>query len=291
MRKILITGGAGFIGSNLCEKLSKDQTNEIVVLDNYSTGLQQNHIDGVQYVRGETKDIDNLIDLSPDVIYHLGEYSRVEQSFGDIELVAQSNMAGTFQVLLFCLKHNSKLIYAGSSTKFGDNGEGRHQSPYGWSKASNVDLVKNFGNWYGMEYAIAYFYNVYGKREIAEGKYATLIALFSEKYKKRLPLTVVAPGTQVRNFTHVDDIVSGIICVGMDGHGDGYGIGSDESFTILEIARMFGGEIEMLPERPGNRMFADLHVKKIKELNWRAKHSIVDFIDEIKLLNEKKPSK
>jgi UDP-glucose 4-epimerase len=191
-------------------------------------------------------------------------------------------MIGTFQVLLFCRKHGSKLIYAGSSTKFGDNGQGRNQSPYGWSKASNVDLVKNFGKWYGMKYAITYFYNVYGKREISTGKFATLIALFAEKYKKGLPLTVVSPGTQVRNFTHVDDIVSGIIRVGLDGRGDGYGIGSDESFSILEIANMFGGEIEMLPERPGNRMFADLHVEKVKELNWKAKHSIVDFIQEIK---------
>ena len=282
MVKILITGGAGFVGSHLCEALSRDQSNEITVLDNYSTGLEENHIGGVNYIKGDTKDIDNLVKVSPDIVYHLGEYSRVEQSFEDIELVSQSNMIGTFQVLLFCRKHDSKLIYAGSSTKFGDNGQGRNQSPYGWSKASNVDLVKNFGKWYGMKYAITYFYNVYGKREISNGKYATLIALFAEKYKKGLPLTVVSPGTQVRNFTHVDDIVSGIIRVGMDGCGDGYGIGSDESFSILEIAKMFGGEIEMLPERPGNRMFADLHVEKVKELNWKAKHSIVDFIEEIK---------
>ena len=282
MVKILVTGGAGFVGSHLCEALSRDQSNEITVLDNYSTGLEENHIHGVNYIKGDTKDIDSLVNVSPDIIYHLGEYSRVEQSFEDIELVSQSNMIGTFHVLLFCRKHGSKLIYAGSSTKFGDNGQGRNQSPYGWSKASNVDLVQNFGKWYGMKYAITYFYNVYGKREISNGKYATLIALFAEKYKKGLPLTVVSPGTQVRNFTHVDDIVSGIIRVGMDGCGDGYGIGSDESFSILEIAKMFGGKIEMLPERPGNRMFADLHVEKVKELNWKAKHSIVDYIDQIK---------
>ena len=282
MVKILVTGGAGFVGSHLCEALSRDRSNEITVLDNYSTGLEENHIHGVNYIKGDTKDIDSLVNVSPDIIYHLGEYSRVEQSFEDIELVSQSNMIGTFQVLLFCRKHGSKLIYAGSSTKFGDNGQGRNQSPYGWSKASNVDLVQNFGKWYGMKYAITYFYNVYGKREISTGKYATLIALFAEKYKKGLPLTVVSPGTQVRNFTHVDDIVSGIIRVGMDGCGDGYGIGSDESFSILEIAKMFGGKIEMLPERPGNRMFADLHVDKVKELNWKAKHSIVDYIEHIK---------
>lgn len=282
MFKILITGGAGFVGSHLCEALSRDQSNEITVLDNYSTGLKENHVDGINYIKGDTKDIDSLVKVSPEIVYHLGEYSRVEQSFEDIELVSQSNMIGTFQVLLFCRKHGSKIIYAGSSTKFGDNGRGRNQSPYGWSKAANVDLVQNFGKWYGMKYAITYFYNVYGTREISTGKYATLIALFAEKHKKGLPLTVVSPGIQVRNFTHVDDIVSGIIRVGLDGIGDGYGIGSDESFSILEIAKMFGGEIEMLPERPGNRMFAELHVEKVKELNWRAKHSIVDYIEEIK---------
>lgn len=287
MKKILITGGAGFVGSNLCEKLSHNKENEIIVLDNYSTGLTNNHVDGVRYVKGDTKHIDSLINVQPDIVYHLGEYSRVEQSFNDIELVAQSNMVGTFQVLLFCLKHRSKLVYAGSSTKFGDNGQGRNQSPYGWSKASNVDLVKNFGKWYGMKYAITYFYNVYGKYEISNGKYATLIGLFADRYRKGLPLTVVKPGTQIRNFTHVDDIVSGLIRVGTDGQGDGYGIGSDESFSVLEIAEMFGSEIQMIPERPGNRMFAELHVEKIKELNWKAKYSIVDYISKIKLSSEK----
>ena len=282
MVNILVTGGAGFVGSHLCEALSLDDRNKITVLDNYSTGLKENHIDGINYIKGDTADIDSLVKVSPDIVYHLGEYSRVEQSFEDIELVSKSNMIGTFQVLLFCRKHNSKLIYAGSSTKFGDNGQGRNQSPYGWSKASNVDLVKNFGKWYGMKYAITYFYNVYGKREISTGKYATLIGLFADRYNRGLPLTVVSPGTQVRNFTHVDDIVRGIIRVGLHGGGDGYGIGSDESYSVLEIAKMFGGEIEMLPKRPGNRMYADLHVEKVKKLNWKAKHSIADFIDEIK---------
>ena len=282
MNKILITGGAGFVGSNLCEVLSGDHLNQITVLDNYLTGMVENHIKGVEYIRGDTCNIDKLITFSPDIVYHLGEYSRVEQSFEDIEVVYHSNMLGTFQVLMFCRKHGSKLVYAGSSTKFGDNNSGRNESPYGWTKASNVDLVKNFGKWYGMEYAITYFYNVYGKREISTGKYATLIALFAEKYKKGLPLTVVNPGSQVRNFTHVDDIVDGIIRVGKHGHGDGYGIGSDESFSVFDIAKMFGGEIEMLPQRPGNRMFADLHVDKAKELGWEARWSVTDYIRDIK---------
>tara|TARA_B100001057_G_C22822758_1_gene940076 strand:+ start:696 stop:1556 length:861 start_codon:yes stop_codon:yes gene_type:complete len=279
--KILVTGGAGFIGSNLCEVLNYNTSNQISVLDNYITGLMENHIKGVEYIKGNTCDIDSLINFTPDIVYHLGEYSRVEQSFNDIELIYRSNIVGTFKVIKFCQKHKCKLIYAGSSTKFGDNGNGRNQSPYGWSKASNVDLVKNFGEWYGLEYAITYFYNVYGKREISDGKYATLIALFTEKFKKGKPLTVVSPGTQIRNFTHVEDIVNGLVMVGEQGQGDGYGIGTSESFTIFEIADMFGGKIEMLPERPGNRMFSDLNVEKTKRLNWKPKHSITDYIKNI----------
>ena len=282
MKKILVTGGAGFIGSNLCEALSTNPTNKIYVLDNYVTGLVENHIDGVEYIRGETSKINSIINFSPDIVFHLGEYSRVEQSFEDIELIYQSNIVGTFQVIKFCQKHKCKLVYAGSSTKFGDNGNGRNQSPYGWSKASNVDLVKNFGDWYGLEYAITYFYNVYGKREISTGKYATLIALFTEKFKKGEPLTVVSPGTQVRNFTHVKDIIDGIIIVGEKGQGDGYGIGTSESFSIFEIAEMFGSEIKMIPERPGNRMFGELHVEKTRALNWKPRHSITNYIKNIK---------
>ena len=281
MALILITGGAGFVGSHLCEALSRNSDNEIWSLDNYSTGKRQNHVDGVNYVEGQTSDIETLFKISPDIVYHLGEYSRVEQSFGDLDRLWTSNMHGTFSVLKFCRDRNSKLVYAGSSTKFGDNGLGRHQSPYSWSKASNVDLVKNFGDWYGLNYAITYFYNVYGKREISVGKYATLIGLFSELVRQGKPLTVVSPGTQVRNFTHVNDIVRGLILVGEEGEGDGYGIGSDETFSVLDIANHFGGDIEMLPPRPGNRMHGELHVDKIKKLNWRAEHSIVDYIRSI----------
>mgnify|MGYP006082100509 CR=1 FL=1 len=281
MIKILVTGGAGFIGSNLCEELTLDPSNQITVLDNYSTGFKVNHVEGVQYIDGETYDIDHLVNFSPDIVYHLGEYSRVEQSFEDIELVCKSNMIGTFKVLQFCRKHKCKIVYAGSSTKFGDNGNGRNQSPYGWSKASNVDLVKNFGEWYGLEYAITYFYNVYGKREISTGKYATLIAIFSKQYWQGKPLTIVSPGTQVRNFTHVKDIINGVILVGKQGIGDGYGIGTSESFSVLEIAKMFGSKIEMLPERPGNRMFGELHVEKTKSLNWKPIHSVTDYIKKV----------
>ena len=184
------------------------------------------------------------------------------------------------------LKTKAKLIYAGSSTKFGDGGLGRSQSPYAWTKSSNTELVENYGNWFGIKYAITYFYNVYGGREISTGKYATLIALFKEKYKNRKPLTVVSPGTQLRNFTHIEDIISGLVLVGKKGLGDNYGIGCSQSFSILDIAKMFGSEIEFLPERKGNRMSASVVCDKTKSLGWEESYSIENYIHDI--VNENK---
>lgn len=287
MKKILVTGGAGFVGSNLCEALVKNPENEVFSLDNYFTGKRENHIQGVTYIEGSTEHIFELIDFKPDLVFHLGEYSRVEQSFEDIDKVFLFNKIGTLKVLEFCRKHNSKLVYAGSSTKFGDGGMGKNQSPYAWSKSSNTELIKNYGEWYGLNYAIVYFYNVYGKGEISEGKYATLIAIFAEKMRKGEPLTVVSPGTQLRNFTHIDDIVSGLLLVGEKGQGDDFGIGNAESYTILEIAQMFGGEIQMLPERRGNRMTAEVITEKTQSLGWKAVRDIREYVEGVRLQNKK----
>ena len=280
MKKILVTGGAGFIGSHLCERLVANHNYDVYSLDNYSTGVESNHIDNVTYIKGDTKDIEDLVDFKPDYIYHLGEYSRVEQSFDDIDKVWSYNKDGIFAVLQFCRNTGAKIIYAGSSTKFGDGGLGRSQSPYAWAKSSNTELVANYGNWFDVSYAITYFYNVYGEREISQGKYATLIALFMEKHRNNEKLTVVAPGTQQRNFTHVDDIIDGLILVGENGYGDEFGIGSAKSYTVIEIAKMFGGEIEMLPERKGNRMTAEVMTSKTEALGWSAKRKINDYIKE-----------
>lgn len=278
MKKILVTGGAGFIGSNLCSHLTTHTNYDVFSLDNYFTGSTQNHIKGVTYIKGGCHEIDSLINFSPDIIYHLGEYSRVEQSFEDIETMWASNKQGIFSVLQFCRKHGSKIIYAGSSTKFGDGGLGRNQSPYAWAKASNTELVVNYGNWFNIPYAITYFYNVYGANEISHGKYATLIAIFKEKFRQGEPLSVVSPGTQKRNFTHVDDIIRGLFLVGEHGYGDEFGIGSPESYTILEIASFFGGNISMLPERKGNRFGADVVTAKTEALGWKAQCSIKEYI-------------
>jgi UDP-glucose 4-epimerase len=280
-KKILVTGGAGFVGSNLIETLLKDSENQVFSLDNYFTGSKNNHLKGATYIEGSTKDIATLIDFTPDLIYHLGEYSRVEQSFSDMPIVWDSNKNGTFAILEFCRQYKIKLVYAGSSTKFGDGGMGRDQSPYAWTKATNTELVQNYGNWFGLKYAITYFYNVYGPREISEGKYATLIALFKNKIRNGEVLTVVSPGSQKRNFTYVGDIVRGLILVGEKGEGDNYGLGSTESYSILEIAKLFHGKIEMLPERAGNRMSASIDLSRSNgELGWKAEVSIKDHIKE-----------
>ena len=281
-KKILVTGGAGFVGSHLCERLAQDKNNDVYSLDNYFTGSEDNHVPNVTYIKGLTSDIEQLITFSPDMVYHLGEYSRVEQSFDDIEKVWKFNKDGIFAVLEFVRRHGCKILYAGSSTKFGDGGLGRSASPYAWTKASNTELVQNYGMWFNVPYAITYFYNVYGNREIQTGKYATLIALFKEKMKNSEPLTIVSPGTQKRNFTHIDDIIDGLVLVGENGYGDEFGIGSGEAYSILEIAQMFDGKIEMLPERRGNRMSADVISAKTEALGWRPTRKIKDYVEELR---------
>jgi len=280
-RTILVAGGAGFIGSHLVEALATTGRNRVISLDSYFTGSQANHLPGVQYVEGHTKDIADLCPDAPDLVFHLGEYSRVEQSFEDVSIVWDLNIAGTFGVVEYCRQHEAKLVYAGSSTKFADNGLGRDQSPYAWTKATNTELVMNYGQWFGLEFAITYFYNVYGPREITSGEYATVLGIFRSQFEAGRPLTVVSPGTQRRIFTHIDDIVRGLMLVGEHGNGDEYGLGADASYSVLEIARLFGSDIAMLPERRGNRMDASLDADKAKLLGWRAKRRVEDYITDI----------
>ena len=277
---ILVTGGAGFIGSHLCARLVKDG-HTVISLDNYFTGSRENHVPGVDYREGHTKDIEKHVPETPDLIYHLGEYSRVEKSLEEPALVWDLNKDGTFGVAEFWRKRGSKLIYAGSSTKFGDGGLGRDQSPYAWTKATNTELVRNFSAWYGLPHAITYFYNVYGPGERA-GAYGTVIEIFRQKREKGEPLTVNAPGTQKRNFTHIDDIIEGLVLVGADGLGDDFGIGNEQAYSILEVAQMFGGEIVMKPAPTGNRMSSDIDTSKTRVLGWTPKKNLVDYIAEIR---------
>lgn len=280
-KTILVTGGAGFIGANLIEQLVQDKNNEVFSLDNYSTGKKGNHILGAKYIKGSTKDIDSLINFKPDLVFHLGEYARVEKSFEDITTVWESNKNGTFSVLEFCRQRSvKKLVYAGSSTKFGDGGLGRDQSPYSWTKASNTELVRNYGTWFNLPYAITYFYNVYGPRELSDN-FGTVMEIFRQKHLKGEPLTIVSPGTQKRNFTHVKDIVRGLILVGEKGTGDEYGLGSEKVYSILDLAKMFGGEIKMLPERKGNRMESSIDLSRSRnELGWHTEKEVESYISD-----------
>ncbi len=275
-KTVLVTGGAGFVGSHLCKRLAKDG-HTVISLDNYFTGSRDNHVQGVEYREGHTKDIEKHVPEKPNLIYHLGEYARVEQSILEPEIVHDLNVVGTRGVLEYWRKRRSKLVYAGSSTKFGDGGLARNKTPYASTKAANTELVKKYGEEHGLPYAITYFYNVYGPGERA-GTYGTVIEMFRQMYTHGTPIAVTSPGTQVRNFTHIEDIVDALLLVGEKGQGDEYGLGNEKAFTILEVARLFGGDVIMLPERAGNRMQSGLDIRKISELGWKPHHKLEDYI-------------
>lgn len=282
MKKILVTGGAGFIGSHLCERLVQNKNYEVISFDNYSSGSDLNHISGVRYIVGDTKNIESLLDVIPDMIYHLGEYSRTSASFADPAKTWELNTLGTFKVLEYARKNKIRILYAGSSTKMADGGDGRNQSPYAWTKATNTELVQRYGEWFGLDYVITYFYNVYGGREIGTGPYATLIAIWKNKVKNKEKLGIVSPGTQMRSFTHVDDIVSGLILAGEKGKGDGYALGPKEMYTLLDVAKLFDAkeaDVIMLPALLGDRKTVSIDLSKTEEeLGWQAKINLRDHI-------------
>lgn len=288
--KYLITGGAGFIGFNLCKRfIQEPTTEEIWSIDNYSTGSKNNHVEGVTYIEDDTKNIINYLDIKPDIVFHLGEYSRVENSFQHLDEVWSSNKLGTWEVLKYVERlHKTKsikLIYSGSSTRFTIPHEGFVESPYQWAKSSNVELINNYSKWFGIDFAITYFYNAYGPREISSGLNSTLIAKFKEAMKNNQPLTVVLPGTQKRNFTHVSDIVNGLLFVAKSNtNGNNcYGIGAEEAYTINEVVEMFGGHVEMMPARKGNRMNAELMTEHTKALGWQPVCKLENYIEELKI--------
>jgi len=281
---ILVTGGAGFIGSHLCERLVKED-HKVISLDNYFTGSEKNHIKGVKYIKGHTKDIEKHIKEIPDIIYHLGEYSRVAKSIEEPELVWDLNMDGTFGVLEFWRKIKCKLIYAGSSTKFSDPRKegikGSNLSPYTWMKSANTELVKNYSIWYKLPYAITYFFNVYGPREMS-GEYGTYIEILRQKYLNNEPFEVRLPGTQKRNYTHIQDTISGLILLLDKGEGDEFGIGADETYQTLEVAKLFKHKINMLSERKTSRPSTkNINTEKIKKLGWKQEYKLEDYIKEI----------
>ena len=279
-KKILITGGAGFVGSHLAKRLH-DNGNKIYVLDNYFTGRKSNHYPGILYKKGDTKDIYKLYhNISLDYIFHLGEYSRVEQSYEDLEAVLQFNSYPFHHVLKLAKHHQAKLIYSGSSTKFSHKLE-KYESPYSFTKRKNTEFLIKYAHWYNLEYAITYFYNVYGDQEISQGKYATVIAKFIQMKKENASyLPITKPGIQKRRFTHIEDVVNGLILVGKKGKGDNYGIGSDKSYSIINLAKILKMPFKLFPKKPGNRMDADLKTSKTKKLGWRQQYNLKDYIQQ-----------
>lgn len=278
---ILVTGGAGHVGSHIIEQLVSDPDNRVISLDNYFNGSTDNHISGAEYRHGHTKDIDKLIPETPDIVFHLGEYARITPSFDDINKVFDMNIIGTFNVVEFCRQRKvKKLVYAASSTKFAIEGDGRHQTPYAFTKATNVDLINDYGRWYNLPYAICYFYNAFGPREKGDQIYGTLIAKFEQAYLKGKPLTIVNPGTQKRNFTHVSDLARGIILVGEKGSGDGYALGNKKAYSIEEIAKAFGGQVKYVDGYPGRSESGEMPDKAREELKWDTTIDILDYIKD-----------
>ena len=281
--KVLVTGGAGYVGSNLISELIKVKNIEITSLDNYFSGSKDNHHESkkVKYIEGSTWDIDKFFPKNDfDIIFHFGEYSRIVYSFEDIEYVNKSISFGTSKVLDFAVQNNSKFIYSASSSKFGNRGNDKNLSPYAFSKSVNVDLIKNYHEWFNLNYEIIYFFNVYGKNHIREGKYATVIAIFEEQFKQNIPLTVVKPGTQTRDFTHIDDIVSGILKIFKLELNKEWHLRSGKNVSILEIADMFNSKYKLIDERRGERFTSEeFYSDSNSILGWKPKLNINKYIE------------
>lgn len=283
MRHVLVTGGAGFVGSNLIKTLlGQKGVDRITSLDDYSSGSHANHHDGVTYVHGHTADIEQLLcDLTPDTIFHFGEFSRIVPSFDDPDRTFSANLTGTFRVILYAIRRDAKLIYSGSSSIFGNDMEDQHLNPYSWCKAKNIELIRNAAQWFRLRFAICYFFNVFGPGQISTGPYATVIGIFERQFAANEPLTVVRPGTQTRAFTHIDDIVQGILLVADKGEGDRYFLGTDENTSILEIVGMFGSEHVFVSERRGERLQSIIHESRARtELGWSPVHTLSNYIRE-----------
>jgi len=255
---ILVTGGVGFIGSNLIELLLKKTKKTIISFDNYSTGSKKNHIKNsrVKYFKGNTVDINNILmkyKKNIHSLFHFGEFARIYQSFKKFDECYDSNSIGTKAVFKFCLDNKIKLIYSATSASLGNKGGDKNLSPYAFTKSKNLELLENLKKWFKFKYEIIYFYNVYGPRHIKTGEMATVIGIFEDKYIKKRPLTVVKPGTQTRRFTHVSDTVGVCYEAWKKNKNRHYSISHKKSYSVKEVAKMFGNNIVFLKARPGER--------------------------------------
>jgi len=284
---IVITGGAGFIGSSLIKYFIKNKFKEkIISIDNYSTGNKKNHLqhNNIKYLKGENKNINKLLKSYKNkikVIFHFGEFSRIYQSFIKYKECFDYNIHHSSQVIEFAKNNNIKIIYSATSSNLGNNGEDENLSPYAWTKSKNIELIKNYNKWFGLKYELVYFYNVYGPGQIMKSPMSAVIGIFESRYKKGLPLTIVRPGTQRRDFTHISDIVRGCLLAWKKGNQNDYMLGTKKNYSIIEIAKMFKTKIKYLPSRPGERFGSTVpnnNAKKI--LNYSASIDIKDYIEE-----------
>ncbi len=283
---MVVTGGAGFVGSHLCERLIKDGY-RVISLDNYFTGSEENHIEDVEYRRGHTKDIATLIPETPDVLFHLGEYARTGPSLFEPETVFDLNLVGTLGVLAYWREKKCKLVYAGSSTKFANDGKevaGKDRAPYNFSKAVNSELVHNYGRWYELPYSIAYFYNVYGPRERAgqfNGGYGTVVETFRQNKRNGEQAIIYGTGEQVRAFTHVLDTVGALVLIAEKGGLDEYAISAAEEYTLNQLATMFGLTPEYREATRSSRSAGREDTGKLQALGWRQQHQLTEYIKQL----------
>ena len=255
---LVVTGGAGFVGSNLIEALLKETTKKIISIDNYSSGFIKNHIKNsrIKYIKGNTKDINILLKkfkLRIDSIFHFGEFSRIYQSFEKFSDCFKSNSIGTNEVFKFCLDNKIKLIYSATSAALGNKGTDKNLSPYAFTKSKNLELLENLKKWFKFKYEVIFFYNVYGPKQIKKGNMATVIGIFEDHYINKKPLPVVKPGNQTRRFTHINDTIKICIKAWKLNKCRFYSISSKKSYSIKEVAYLFKTKINYLPPRKGER--------------------------------------
>jgi UDP-glucose 4-epimerase len=287
MKNILIvTGGAGFIGSNLISELLKFKKFKVVSIDNYSSGFTKNHIKNkkVKYLKGSTKNIEILLKNyvgKIHTIFHFGEFARIYQSFEKINECFSSNIEGSSNVFNFALQNKIKLIYSATSASLGNKGRDMNLSPYAFSKSKNLELLENLKKWFGFRYEVIYFYNVYGERQICKGDMATVVGIFEDHFKRKKKLPVVKPGTQARRFTHVYDTIKACVFAWKKNKGKHYSIASRQSFSIIELAKLFKSKIRYLPMRKGERFASALTKMNLSNriVRLSAKIRLKDYIN------------
>jgi UDP-glucose 4-epimerase len=293
MRNILVvTGGAGFIGSNLISELLEFKKFYIISVDNYSTGSVNNHMTNkrVEYLKGSTKDIESLMksyNSKIHSIFHFGEFARIYQSFKNINECFSSNIEGSSSIFNFALKNKIRLVYSATSASLGNKGQDMNLSPYAFSKAKNLELLENLKRWFNFKYEVIYFYNVYGERQICKGDMATIVGIFENYFRLGKKLPVVRPGTQERRFTHVFDTVKACIFAWKKNKSKHYSIASKKSYSIIELAKMFKSKIRYLPKREGERFASALTKMNLnnKIIRLSAKIKLRDYIKNFLMNN------